>query len=746
MNHLPHLITDLGLILGIAAVVTLLFRKLKQPIVLGYILAGAIVGTHMPFTPTITDAQSIEVWAQIGVIVLLFSLGLEFSFKKLMRVGKAAFITAFTEVAAMLCIGFATGKLMGWPTMDSIFLGCILSISSTTIIIRAFEELGVKEKKFANLVFGVLVVQDIVAIIILALLPTVAMSRSLSGIDLLMPVGKLTFFLVIWFSSGIFFLPTILRKAGKMMSDEMLLISSLALCFAMVILTTRAGFSAALGAFMMGSILAETRVGGKIEHLTVSIKNLFGAIFFVSVGMMIEPSIILDHWKPVLLIALVTIIFQPLSSFVGALISRQPLKSAVQAGMSLSQIGEFSFIIATLGLTMKITSPFLYPVAVAVSAVTTFTTPYMIRASTPAYNWLYEHMPVTWRDAIDRFSSNGQSQQAESDWKTFLKSYILSTVMYTILTAGIVFAAGKYLVPALAPGRDPEMVRVIAVAIVLPVIAPFLWALAIRKIQPEAAADLWVGRNYRGPLIVLQVLRFIIAVVIVGFLVYSLLSYYWALSLLAVIIVLLAINFRKLQSVQSWIEKRFITNFTDKDRLEERESGTHLTPWDAHITRFVVSPDFKGVGKMLMELKFREEFGVNIAMIKRGVFTIQAPDRQERIYPEDTLYVIGTDDQIITFKKHLQQSSVEHLRRAAEDELSLQWVQISDGSILIDRTIKDSLIRERTKGLVVGIERNNQRILNPESNTQLKAGDLLWIVGNKRRIKVLEKMSGARTQ
>jgi CPA2 family monovalent cation:H+ antiporter-2 len=743
MTHLPNLITDLGLILGIAAIVTLLFRKLKQPIVLGYILAGAIVGRHVPFTPTVTDAASIEVWAQIGVIILLFSLGLEFSFKKLMRVGGPAFITAFTEVGAMLMIGFATGKAMGWPLMDCIFLGCILSISSTTIIIRAFEELGVKEKKFAGLVFGVLVVQDIVAIVILALLPTVAMSRSLSGADLLMPVGKLIFFLVIWFSSGIFFLPTILRRAGKVMNDEMLLITSLALCFAMVILTTQAGFSAALGAFMMGSILAETRVGGKIEHLTVSIKELFGAIFFVSVGMMIDPHIIPLHWKPVLVIALVTIIFQPLSAFAGALISRQPLKSAVQAGMSLSQIGEFSFIIASLGLSMHITSAFLYPVAVAVSAITTFTTPYMIRLSTPAYNWLYGHIPLSWRVAVDRFSSIPQSPAAQSDWVKFSRSYLVNTVMYTILAVGIVFIESRYVLPRFG-GQESAMVRIIAAIVTLPLIAPFLWALAIRKIQPEAAANLWDSRTYRGALLVMQVIRFVLAILIVGFLVHSLISYYWAVSLLLLLIVLLAFNFRRLQFVHGWIERRFMTNFNEKERQEAKESGTHLTPWDAHITRFVVSPDFKGVGKMLLELQFRELFGVNIAMIKRGMFTIQTPDRQERIYPEDMLYVIGTDDQILSFKKHLQESSIEQVKRAPEEELSLQWFEIYEGSLLAGKTIKDSSIRERAKGLVVGIERNNTRILNPESDTVLNAGDLLWIVGNKRRIKVLEKMSGPR--
>ncbi|MES2704740.1 MAG: cation:proton antiporter [Bacteroidota bacterium] len=741
MNHLPDLIKDLGLILCTAAVVTLVFKKLKQPIVLGYILAGMLVGRHVPFAPTITDTDSIDVWAQIGVIILLFSLGLEFSFKKLVRVGGAAFITALTEVGVMLCVGFLAGRALGWKTVDCIFLGAIVSISSTTIIIRAFEELGVKEKKFASLVFGVLIVQDLVAIVMLALLPAVVMSSSLSGSELLMPLGKLVFFLIIWFASGIFFLPTILRKAGKIMNDEMLLITSLALCFLMVILATKAGFSPALGAFVMGSILAETRVGGKIEHLTLSVKELFGAIFFVSVGMMINPAIIPLHWKPILLIAAVTIIFQPLSAMTGALLSRQPLKSAVQAGMSMSQIGEFSFIIASLGLSLNITSAFLYPIAVAVSALTTFTTPYMIRASTPMYNMLYAKMPDSWRSAIDRFSSNAQSVKSETDWNKFIRAYLLNTVIYTTLIIAIVFLVSRYALPAFAENKQSALIGLVATLVTLPIIAPFLWALSIRKIQPDAAARLWRSKSYRAPLVGLQVIRFVLGTLVIGFLVRSLLSDLWALALLGVLILLLALAYRRLQVVLNWIERRFMTNFNEKEKFDAREQGKHLTPWDAHITRFIVTPDFSGVGQPLVQLQLREKFGVNIAMIKRGTFTIQAPDQQERLYPEDMLYVIGTDDQIVTFKKHLQNSNNVTSKRALEDELSLLAFEVGEDSLLAGKTIKESSIRERTKGLIVGIERNNERLLNPESTVILNAGDLLWIVGNKRRIKVLEKIS-----
>jgi CPA2 family monovalent cation:H+ antiporter-2 len=742
MTNLPPLISDLGLVMGAAAVVTLVFKRLKQPTVLGYILAGIMVGPHFPLFPSVADTESVEVWAQIGVIVLLFCLGLEFSFKKLIRVGGTASITAVTEIGAMLLLGFGAGKLLGWSTTDCIFLGTMVSISSTTIIMRAFEEQGVKEKKFTGLVFGVLIVQDLAAILMLVLLPTVAASSRLSGAALLFPVGKLVFFLVLWFVSGIFFLPSLLRRAGKFMNNEMLLISSLALCFLMVILASSAGFSPALGAFIMGSILAETTLGAKIEHLTVPIKEMFGAVFFVSVGMMINPVILPQYWKQILVITTLVLLAMPFSSMVGALLSRQSLKTSVQAGLSLSQIGEFSFIIATMGLTLKVTGPQLYPIAVAVSALTAFTTPYMIKLSGPFYGWLSNNLPQNWIGSIDRYSHEGQKAKPTSDWNKYITSYLIQTLIHTILIVGIVLVVSNIVLPAIDSYSNSPIVRLSAAITTLLLISPLLWALAIRKIHTGIANRLWEKRYYRGPMIVLQVLRLVIAMVIIGFLVHNILSYLWALILLVVTIAALLVNYKRLQLIHSWAERRFISNLNEKEELDIKQSGAHLTPWDAHITNFTVSPDFKGIGLTLMELQLRESYGVNIAMIKRGAFTIQAPDRQERIYPEDRLFVIGTDDQVISFKKHLEENSPTRSAKAAlEDELTLQRLEIKEGSFIAGKTIKDSGIRERTKGLIVGIERNGERILNPESNVVLQPNDLLWIVGNTKRIKVFEKIA-----
>ena len=373
MGHLPDLIRDLALILMAGAITTLIFKKIKQPLVLGYIIAGFLVGPHVNFIPTVADNANIEILAEIGVIFLLFTLGLEFSFKKLMRVGGAASITAFVEIAFITVAGYFAGKWMGWSMMDSLFLGGMLASSSTTIIIRAFDELGIKTKQYARIVFGVLVVEDIVVILLMVLLSTIAVTKQFEGSEIIFTVAKLLFFLALWFIAGIFLLPTLLKKAKSLLDEETLLILSIGLCLGMVVLATQVGFSAELGAFIMGSIIAETTSAEKVEHVTKPVKDLFGAVFFVSVGMMIDPQAIMQYGWPVVIVTLLTLFGKLFSTTLGALLSGQPLKQSVQVGMSMAQIGEFAFIVATLGLSLGVISDFLFPVAVGASAITTFT-------------------------------------------------------------------------------------------------------------------------------------------------------------------------------------------------------------------------------------------------------------------------------------------------------------------------------------------------------------------------------------
>lgn len=733
--HLPDLIADLGLILAAAGITTLIFKKIKQPLVLGYILAGLLVGPHLDFFPSVTDTKSINIWGEIGVIFLLFSLGLEFSFKKLVKVGGSASITAVVEVVFMLLIGFSAGKLMGWKTMDSIFLGGILSVSSTTIIIRAFEELGVKHKKFAGLVFGVLIVEDLVAILLLVLLSTLAVSQQFAGSEMLISILKLAFFLVLWFLGGIFLIPTFLKATRKLMNDETMLVVSLALCLVMVLLAVKVGFSPALGAFIMGSILAETTQAEKIEHLTKSVKDLFAAVFFVSVGMLIDPKILVDYALPIVIVTMATILGKFLSSSLGALLSGQPLKTSVQAGMSLAQIGEFSFIIATLGLTLKVTSDFLYPIAVAASAITTFTTPYLIKLSEPFYQFLTRILPKKWIDGISRYSSSTAGITTLSDWKILLRSYAFNTIIHSVIIIAVIFLASRYVQPFIAKnvvnGLKSTIISLVASFILM---APFLWALSIRRIQKTAYSHLWLNKKYtRGPLIAIEVFRIALGIFFVGFLMYEFFDTWVAAGIaLALIVLMMVIFSRKLQSFYNKLEKRFMLNLNARENQKP-----DILPWDTHLTEIKVSPESNVVGKTLSELMIREKYGVNIALIERGRNNIPTPGRDERLYPNDNLLLIGADDQLASVKALLDVDIPHHEDEKSfpDKEMTLQKVIVNTESPVYGLSIRNAGIREKAQALIVGIERGSERILNPSSDFIFDNGDVIWIVGNNKKIK-----------
>lgn len=739
MSHLPVLIIDLALILAAAGVTTLLFKKIKQPLVLGYILAGLLVGPHVEFIPTVTDNESIHIWAEIGVIFLLFSLGLEFSFKKLVKVGGSASVTAVVEVVSMLLIGFVAGLAMGWSTMDSIFLGGILSVSSTTIIIRAFEELNVKHKKFAGLVFGVLIVEDLVAILLLVLLSTLAVSQQFAGVEMLTSILKLCFFLVLWFIAGIFLIPTFLKKTRKLMNDETMLIVAIALCLLMVLLAVKVGFSAALGAFIMGSILAETTQAEHIEHLTKSVKDLFAAIFFVSVGMLIDPSILIDYAVPILIITLATVLGKFLSSGLGALISGQPLKTAVQTGMSLAQIGEFSFIIATLGLSLKVTSDFLYPIAVAVSAITTFTTPYLIKASEPFYSFLERTLPRKWVAGIQRYSSSTAGITTLSDWKILLRAYTTNTVIHSVILIALIFFGSKYIQPFITEHIiNGDRGIIISLILTLILMAPFIWALSIRRMQRNAYSHLWLNKKYtRGPLIALEVLRIGLGTFFVAFLIFQFYDTFVA-TLIAMVIIIAGIFVfsRKLQSFYDRLENRFLGNLNAR----QAQHAPEILPWDTHLTELTVSPDSVLVGQTLVDLAVREKYGINIALIERGKRMIPTPSRDERLYPHDKVLIIGSDDQLATVKPLFEgQGDPNEEFDFPKNEMTLQKVVINSQSPIYNQSIRDSGIREKSQGLVVGIERKGIRILNPDSNLVFENEDIVWIVGNHKKIPELLK-------
>jgi CPA2 family monovalent cation:H+ antiporter-2 len=755
MGHLPKLIEDLALILMAGAFITLLFRKIKQPLVLGYIIAGFLVGPYFHLTPTVADRENIKTFAEIGVIILLFSLGLEFSFKKLMRVGGSASITAFVEIIFITITGYFLGKLMGWTTMDSLFLGGMLASSSTTIILRAFDELGVKTKQYARIVFGVLIVEDIIVILLMVLLSTLAVTRQFQGGDMLFTVLKLLFFLAIWFIAGIFLLPTFLRKAKKLMDEETLLILSLGLCLGMVVLATQVGFSAELGAFVMGSIIAETTSAEKVEHVIKPVKDLFGAVFFVSVGMMIDPSAMVKYAGPILWVTALTIFGKLFSTTLGALLSGQPLKQSVQVGMSMAQIGEFAFIVATLGLSLGVISDFLFPVAVGASAITTFTTPYFIKYAEPVYNFTSKYLPKKWVTRLNNYSIGTQSIQAESDWKLVLKSYMKIALTNAIILLATVMLSINFLVPLINKNIANGTLRTVIVLVIsLGIAAPFLWAFMAKRPNNQTYKELWLEKKYnRGPLLIIEIIRILLGIFFIVFWVYMVVPAPVTILLAVPITILVLVVFsRRIQKVYQRMEKGFLTNLNAREKSEANDTSLsaniqrknaelqfNMEPWDAHIVEMKVNPNAEYIDKTLMELGWREKFGINIVYIKRGDKLIHVPGRDSTLMPFDQVGIIGTDAQIQLFKPMFDTIENFAQETAAIDAISLQKIIVDEHTKLKGIDIRSLGLRERTRGLVVGIERNKQRILNPDSGFILEWGDVLWIVGDKKKIQQLNK-------
>ncbi len=755
MGHLPNLIADLALILMAGAIITLIFKRIKQPLVLGYIIAGFLVGPYFHLVPTVADVQNIDTLAEIGVIFLLFSLGLEFSFKKLMGVGGTASITATVEIIFITVAGYFLGKLMGWSTMDSLFLGGMLASSSTTIILRAFDELGVKTKRYAGIVFGVLIVEDIVVILLMVLLSTMAVTSQFEGTEMAFTVFKLLFFLALWFIAGIFLLPTFLRKAKALLDEETLLILSLGLCLGMVVIATQVGFSAELGAFVMGSIIAETTSAEKVEHLIKPVKDLFGAIFFVSVGMMIDPAAMVENAWPILWVTLLTLFGKFFSTTIGALLSGQPLKPAVQVGMSMAQIGEFAFIVATLGLSLGVISPFLFPIAVGASAITTFTTPYMIKYSEPFYNFIVRVLPDKWVNKLNRYSSGAESIQADSDFKRVLKSYTNIAITNGIVLLALILLSLNFLDPFVKQHVADDKWRVMMVLIIsLGTAAPFLWAFMAKRPNNLAYKELWLEKKYaRGPLLIIEIIRVLLGVLIIGFWVESLVSTQVALLLVTPFIILVLVLFSKrIQKLYQRIEGRFITNLNARETAAAEDHSVEaslmrknadiqsdLLPWDAHIVEMAVNPHAEYIGKSLMDIGWRENFGINIAYIKRGDKLFHVPDRNARLMPFDHVGIIATDEQLPPFKLAFDAVESSGPDDVNIDNIALQKILVDEHTQLKGVNIRNSGLRENTNSLVVGIQRGKDRILNPDSGTILEWGDILWVVGDKKKIQQLNK-------
>ena len=745
MHEEINLVSDLALILISAGITTLIFRRLKQPLVLGYIVAGFLISPYFELFPTVIGKESVSEWSEIGIIFLLFALGLEFSFKKLLNVGGTAVITAMTEIIAMLSVGFLIGHFLGWTTMESIFLGGMLAMSSTTIIIKAFDDLGLRKQKFTTIVFGTLVVEDIVAILMMVMLSTIAISQSVDGGDMIINLLKLAFFLVLCFIVGIYVFPTFFRYARKWMNNETLLIMSIGLCFGLVVLATHLGFSAALGAFIMGSILAETIEGEHIEHLIQNIKDLFGAIFFVSVGMMVNPAILVDYWFPILILTIATIFGKSLFSSVGVLLSGQPLKVSLQSGFSLAQIGEFAFIIAALGHSLGVLREFIYPVIVTISVITTFTTPYFIRLANPFYDWLNPKLPVKFKSFLDNYSAGGDLVKDESDWKKLLKYYLTNFIIYSVLIIAVLLCFTHFVYPFTVeklsnlPGLLVNLINaLITLVVMLPFLIGLLTANQSKKelIKKIYAAD---SRLNQRKLTVLSLFRifigafWVMSVLFINFHMTGWSAFFVALAILVLIVFL----FRAQKDVKAhWsMEEHFMANLNQKEDYEKQMhpltnsiNTSQLSNRDVHLESLTVSPDSPFIGKKIKELELRKNYGVNIVKITRGQKEMYFPGGDEFVYPSDQLMAIGTDEQIASFTNVMEMHEQDDFTNNKKPEIKLSSFVIESDSPLLGKNIGNCGIRD-IGCMIVGVDRNKESFVNPDMTLEFREGDIVWIVG-----------------
>ena len=727
-----------------AGVVTIIFRKLKQPVVLGYILAGFLIGPYMPWFFTVADEVSISTWSEIGIIILMFSLGLEFNLHKLAKVGGTGVITAFTEVGGMLLLGYVTGQLLGWGVMDSIFLGGMLSMSSTTIIIKAFDELGVTKKNFAQLVFGTLVIEDIAGIFMMIILSTISVSQNISGGDLALKLGLLVLYLILWLILGIYLLPTLLNKSVTFMNDETLLVVSLGICFGMVLLANALGFSSALGAFLAGSLLAGTVHAERVEHLTSGVKDLFGAVFFLSVGMMLDPSKVVAYIGPILLITAVTLVGKLFFSSLGVLLSGQTLKNAIHCGCSLAQIGEFAFIIATLGMSLGVIADYTYPIIVSVSVITTLTTPTCIKGADKICDGVEKLLPKKLVAKLDGYAAKdgGDGEPQDSDWAAYMRRYAKTTLFYGVIMLGLVIIGIHFLYPALGEYLPQRwMAQAICLLAVYLGIALFIRPMLDVK-SPQYVA-LWMkGRQNRLPLMALNACRLIIIVLIAFAPIQSVtgMNGAWLLPVIAVA-VLLIYRSGAFASAYLSVEARFLANFNERNLGKFEDSGA-ATEWlDEKLYVLDFDCPEQGVaGKSLIDLGWGGVYGVNVVKLVRGKKHINMPAGSTVISKHDRIYVVGEADSIhgMCLGLSLDESrKLPTLREFIESEngsdgdLYSYAISVDKDSPFAGSAIKDSRIREDYDCMILGLQRNRLPIAQPDINMTLQNGDLIWILGTK---------------
>ena len=749
MSEIPALINDLAYILMSAGIVTLLFKKLKQPLVLGYIVAGFLVSPHMPYTASVVDTENVHLWADIGVMFLLFSLGLDFSFKKILKMGASPIISTITIIFCMSMLGVMVGQLFHWSRMDCIFLGGMLAMSSTTIIYKAFDDLGLRQQQFAGLVMSVLILEDILAIVMMVMLSAIASGNNPDGGQMLGSVVKIGFFLVLWLVVGIFAIPEFLRRIRRLVNNEVLLIVSLGLCCAMAVFSTKVGFSSAFGAFIMGSILAETIEAEHIEKLVEPVKNLFGAIFFVSVGMLVDPQILIDYALPILILVLTILVGQAIFGSFAFMLAGESLRSAMRCGFSMAQIGEFSFIIASLGLSLGVISDFLYPVVVAVSVITTFLTPYMIRFATPAYNAIEHRLPSRFIKLLNHLSMSRPETTEKSMWKQLLTQMAVNTLIYSILTAAtiaVMFTFGLPFMHNLLPGETLDVWgNLITGLVTVLLISPFLRAMIMKKNRSEEWKALWAESNRnRLPLLFTILVRVMIAVAFIFFICHRLSHLTNAIIItIGLMVVGLIVVSRSVKQHSIKLERLFMLNLRSRD-IEAQVHGKkrplyegRLLDRDIHIADFDVPMNSQWMGSTLKQLNLGRKYGIHVSSILRANFRLNIPDGDYVIFPGDKLQVIGSDEQVAKFANAITTEVIGEDFDLENREMKLRQLIIGEGSPFIGKNLKDSGIRNLYSCMVIGMEEGKENLTPVSPNRLFEEGDIIWIVGEQESLDAL---------
>ena len=740
MAEIPNLIEDLALILVVAGIVTLVFKKLKQPLVLGYIVAGFLVSPHMPYIMSVVDKGDIHTWADIGVMFLLFSPGLDFAFKKILKMGMAPVIAALTIIFSMMTLGILVGHSFGWNRMDCIFLGGMLAMSSTTIIYKAFDDLGLRQQRFASLVMSVLILEDVLAIVMMVMLSAIASGNNPDGGEMLGSILKIGFFLVLWFVVGIFLIPLFFRKTRKLMNSETMVIVALGLCCLMAVLSTKVGFSSAFGAFVMGSIIAETVEADKIVKLVEPVKNLFGAIFFVSVGMLVEPKVLVDYAIPILVLVLTILLGQGIFGTAGFMLSGQSLKNAMRCGFSMAQIGEFAFIIASLGLSLGVIGKFLYPVVVAVSVITTFLTPYMIRFAEPCYNHIEKRLPKKWVRRMNHVGNAHQnSTEEENAWKVLLRKMLINTAIYGILSTAVVTLMLTFVLPLCRNMLSHWPGNAVCGLLTVLMISPFLRSMVMKNVHSDEFRQLWTESLLnRLPLIFTMIVRVAIAAMFIFYIVNYLTRFKEALMITIAGVALVAMVLsRRLKHRSIKLERLFIKNLRSRE-IAEQVNGERrplfegrLLDRDIHIGDFDIPEDSTWIGRTLKDLQFRNRFGVHVSSILRGSLRINIPNGRQIIFPGDRISVIGSDEQLKNFSQAIANELIPEDPEIEKREMKLRKFILSDGTPFIGKTLAESGIRDRYGCMVVGVEEGQENLTLVDPQRKFEKGDIIWLVGEE---------------